>query len=128
MVHSKKPPPRRRARRRLSGRGQDSFPACERRAGAPCRLEARRRRAGARGRAAIRRFGFIGADRRGPLRWIRTERQCAGRDGLPAVVARRTGLAGVCRIARTAPAAADSANALRSEYLQTLNLQTLEDL
>ena len=63
--------------------------ASERRAAPPRRLAAGRPRAGARRRAAVCGCGFDRADRRGHLGRLRPQPQCAGRDGLSAVVARR---------------------------------------
>ena len=71
------------------GADTDSAAARARRAAPPRRLEARGPRAGARRRAAVRGCDFIRADRRGHLGRLWPQPQCARRDGLSAVVARR---------------------------------------
>ena len=77
-----------------------------------------RRRVGLRpeGRAPVREGAALFADATSSeqigtrhLGRLRPQRQCAGRDGLSADVARRRGRTGICRIARTAPAAAGRA-------------------
>ncbi len=86
MVDSKEPPQGRRA-------SPADFPARTRfsrqletwRAAPPRRLEARRPRAGARRRGAVRRCRLVRTDRRGHLGRLWPEPQCAGRDGLSAV-------------------------------------------
>ena len=79
------------------------------------------------GARAVCRCGFFRADRQRHLGRLRPQPQRAGRDGLSAVLARHRRRPGVRRIARTALAAAGRRHALRSQHLQTLNLQTLKD-
>ena len=88
MVDTKEPPQRRRARRRLCRRGQDSRPARIGRALSPRRPEGGGTRAGARGRAAVCGRRLHDAGRQGHLGRIRPEPECAGRDGLSADRAR----------------------------------------
>ena len=68
------------------------------------------------------------ADRQGHLGRFRPEPQCAGRDGLSADLARRHRHHCIRRSARPALAAAGRRHALRSQHLQTLNLQTPEEV
>ena len=117
--------------RRHGGARAGGFPGADKilaqlEKGAPRRrvgLQAGRPRPGARRRAAVRGRNVIRTDRQGHLGRLRPEPQCAGRDGLSAGFARRRGRAGVRRIARRATAAAGRRHALRSQYLQALNLQ-----
>ena len=89
---------------------------------------AARRRVGLRaeGRAPVREGAalcgrdLVRGDRQGHLGRFRSEPQCAGGDGLRAVLARRRRHHAVCRSARPAPAAEGRGHALRSQYLQTL--------
>ena len=96
-----------------------------------------RRRVGlkAEGRAPVREGASLfadaaasEADRQGHLGRLRPEPQCAGRDGLSADIARRHRHHCVRRSARPAIAAAGRRHALRSQHLQTLNLQTPEEV
>ena len=93
---------------------------CERRSAPPRRPETGGPRAGARRRAAVRRRGFLRANRDRHLRRLRPQRQCAHRDGLSAVFVRRARRPLVRRIARTAIAIAGLAHALRSQHVQAL--------
>ena len=98
---------------------------------------ASRRRVGLRaeGRAPVREGALLfadaassEADRQGHLGRLRPEPQCAGGDGLSADIAVRQRHASFCGSARPAPAAAGRGHALRSQHLQTLVLQTLEEV
>ncbi len=94
----------------------------------PRRPQARGPRAGARRRAAIRGRCVIRADRRGHLGRLWPEPQCAGCNGLSALVtgdARRPGVRGS---ARPAPAAADIAACPSFPTPTNADLQTLKDL
>ncbi len=114
--------------RRKGGARAGGFPGAELilaqlEQGAPRRrvgLQARGPRARARRRAAIRGCRLVRADRRGDLGRLWPQPQRAGCDGLPALAARDARRPRVRRGARPAPAAADIADALRPQHLQTL--------
>ena len=114
--------------RRSGGAREGGFPGADkvlsavraRRAAPPRRPEGGRPRAGARGREPVCGCGLTRADRPGHLGRLWPEPQCAGRDGLPAGVARKCRHPGVRGSARPAIAAESRGHALRPKYLQTL--------
>src|ERR1700753_1847050 len=120
MVDAEEPPCRRHPGRRLPARRHDSRAIRRCPATAARRAAARRPRAGARGRSSFCRQRLIGADRHGDVGRLRSDAQCAGRDGLRADRARAERHARLRGSARPAPAARRLPYPLRSQLLQAL--------